>query len=214
MMVSSGCITQAVRGFSSLLTKSSRELAPAAPSAASAATDLGSLSYTTAVCPFFISRRTMLPPIRPRPIMPSCILASLVQCFRYGGIKCCQRRGEVALEMNPQRPSSAFGEHVEIAACRRCLDDTKTRLLARHRQIPGVIGGDLQEHAAVRTALVGLAGRMQETRAEFGAGGDVALVAHRRTHFVQDADRAAVAGDIGQQRHIVAAARTREVRLD
>jgi hypothetical protein len=25
------------------------------------------------VWPFLISRRTMLPPIRPRPIMPSCI---------------------------------------------------------------------------------------------------------------------------------------------
>ena len=76
-------------------------------------------------------------------------------------------------------------------------------------EILGVVGGDLQEHAAVGPALVGLAGRMQEARPEFGAGRDMLLVAHRQPHLLQRVDMIAVALDIGQQRNIVAAAGTR-----
>src|SRR6476620_8156368 len=144
-----GSITQAVRGCSSFATKSSSELAPLAPSAASPATALESLSYTTDVWPFLISRRTMLPPIRPRPIMPSCIRKiPLVERFGYGGIQRGKRRLEIALEVDPQRAPAAFGQHVEIAARLRCLDDAEARFLSRHRQIPGIVSGDLEEHAA------------------------------------------------------------------
>ena len=74
--------------------------------------------------------------------------------------------------MDAQRSSSALGKHVEIATRLRRLDDAKARLLAGHLEISSV-GGDLQEHAAVRPALVGLAGRMQEARPELGAGRDM-----------------------------------------
>src|SRR5947208_989867 len=82
-----------------------------------------------------------------------------------------------------QRAPAALGEHVEIAARLRRLDDAKARLLAWHRQILGIIRSDLQEHAAVGAAFVGLPGRMQEARAEFGAGRDVTLVAHQKPHL-------------------------------
>src|SRR6266550_1984500 len=48
---------------------------------------------------------------------------------------------------------AALGEHVEIAARLRRLDHPKARLLARHFQILGIIGRDLQKHAAVGAAL-------------------------------------------------------------
>src|SRR5258708_37981279 len=68
-----GTISQMARGFCSFCTKSSIELAPVAPSPESCLTLSALRSYTTQVWPFFCRRRTMLAPIRPRPIIPSCI---------------------------------------------------------------------------------------------------------------------------------------------
>ena len=70
-----GIITQAARGLSSLATNSSIVAAPVAPSAPSSATESGLTSHTTQVWPSRMSRRTMLAPIRPRPIIPSCMAA-------------------------------------------------------------------------------------------------------------------------------------------
>jgi hypothetical protein len=67
---------------------------------------------------------------------------------------------------------------------------------------------------AVGAALVGLAGGVQEARAEFGAGCDVMRVAHRKPHLLQRADRAGVSRDIGEQGDIVAVVRARKMRLD
>ena len=61
------------RGFCNFCTNSSSEFAPVAPSPESCFTLSGLRSYTTQVWPFLWSRRTMLAPIRPRPIIPSCI---------------------------------------------------------------------------------------------------------------------------------------------
>ncbi len=66
-----GTIIQTARGFESLLRKSSSESAPVAPSFASAVTTSAEVSYTMHLCPPLMSRRTMLAPIRPRPIIPS-----------------------------------------------------------------------------------------------------------------------------------------------
>src|SRR3982074_3294863 len=108
------------------------------------------------------------------------ILMTLVQCLDDRGIEQLQSRFEIALQMHAQGAPAALGQHVKIAARLRRLDHPKTGLLTGHREIPGVIRCDLQEYAAVRSALVGLAGGMQETRAEFGAGRDMALVAYRK----------------------------------
>src|SRR5438874_6096083 len=67
-----GTITQAARGFESFLAKSASEVAPVAPAPASCFTLSGLRSYTTHSWPPFIKRRTMLAPMRPRPIIPSC----------------------------------------------------------------------------------------------------------------------------------------------
>src|ERR1700681_2294452 len=162
VILPAGSMIQAVRGLSSLLTKSSRAPAPIAPSAAMAATAFGSLSKTTVECPCFISRRTILPPIRPKPIMPSCIEDSSVQSIMDCGTEHLQAGVEIALQMHAQRAPAALGQHVEIAAGLRRLDHAERGLLAGHREIFRIIGGDLQEHAAVGAALVGLAGGMQE----------------------------------------------------
>src|SRR5918997_3264535 len=72
-----GTITQAARGASSLATRSWREEAPTAPSPASCSAAAWLRSWTTHWWPARCSRRTRLAPIRPRPIMPSCMPCSL-----------------------------------------------------------------------------------------------------------------------------------------
>src|SRR6266704_3272551 len=67
-----GIITHAALGTVSFAANSSRVSAPVAPSASRALIDSGELSNTTHSCPARIRRRTMLAPIRPRPIIPSC----------------------------------------------------------------------------------------------------------------------------------------------
>src|SRR5580658_3055495 len=105
--------------------------------------------------------------------MPSCMLLSSVQRLLDCTVERLETFGEIALEMHAQRTPATLGEHAEIASRLRCLDHAKAGLLARHRQILRVVGGDLQEHAAVRTAFIGLTRRMQETRTEFRAGRDM-----------------------------------------
>ena len=69
-----GTISQIARGLASFLTRSASEAAPTALPLAKSFTAFGNWSKTTHRWPFLISRRTMLEPIRPRPIMPSCMV--------------------------------------------------------------------------------------------------------------------------------------------
>src|SRR5829696_3975021 len=68
-----GTMIHRCRGASSLATRSCNDVAPWKPSASNAATAAGSTSYTTQSCPAFCSLRTMFAPMRPRPIIASCI---------------------------------------------------------------------------------------------------------------------------------------------
>src|SRR3569623_579604 len=68
-----GTMTQMRRGFGIALIIASSESAPVAPSDASCFTASALRSYATIVWPFFMSRRAMLAPIRPSPIIPSCM---------------------------------------------------------------------------------------------------------------------------------------------
>jgi hypothetical protein len=72
--------------------------------------------------------------------------------------------------METKHPAPTFGQHLEIAPgfCR--LDDSEGVFLVGNREILGVIARDLQENAAVRSALVGLPGRVQEPGAELQTG--------------------------------------------
>src|ERR1700676_710630 len=91
------------------------------------------------------------------------ILMTLVQRLVNSGVEHLQTGFEIALQMHPQRPPAALGQHVEIAAGLPRLDDAEARLLAGHGKIYRVIGGNLQEYAAVRAALVGLSGECRES---------------------------------------------------
>src|SRR5438094_3318701 len=75
-------MSQTVRGRARRATNSSIDAAPVAPSLARAPTASRDTSYTTHACPPRRNRRTMFPPMRPRPIMPTCILPPLVTVLR------------------------------------------------------------------------------------------------------------------------------------
>ena len=68
-----GIINHTARGLVSLLAKSFSEDDPTAFSFTNSSTDFGDISKTTHSWPAFMSRRTMLAPILPRPTIPSCI---------------------------------------------------------------------------------------------------------------------------------------------
>src|SRR3954471_9679632 len=76
--MAAGTISQIARGFVSFCTNSLRDDAPIALSLASASTAFGETSKTTHSCPPLISRRTMFAPIRPSPIIPSCMARLLI----------------------------------------------------------------------------------------------------------------------------------------
>src|SRR5262247_3072698 len=73
-----GTMSHTARGLSSFFTKSASEVDPTAFSCTSSCTVLGDLSKTTHWCPPLMSRRTMFAPIRPSPIIPSCMAVSLL----------------------------------------------------------------------------------------------------------------------------------------
>src|SRR5437016_9351443 len=70
-------MSQTIRGLPRRATKSSSDAAPPAPSRASAWTASLETSCTTHWRPPRMNRRTMLAPMRPRPIMPTCIAPPL-----------------------------------------------------------------------------------------------------------------------------------------
>src|ERR1700722_16505643 len=68
-----GTINHIARGFSSFVIKSSSEELPSALSCTNSFTAFADMSNTTHWWPPLMSRRTILAPILPRPIIPSCI---------------------------------------------------------------------------------------------------------------------------------------------
>src|SRR5215831_9602318 len=107
-----GTMIQAARGLASLATKSSSEADPVAPSLASSATFCGLRSETTHWWPPRISRRTMLPPIRPRPIIPNCMLPSSWE--NLGNLGLLSENSDPAKrERNPYRYLRCMGEYMD-----------------------------------------------------------------------------------------------------
>src|SRR5215471_6739421 len=182
---------QTARGLFSLAIKFPTDLAAIAPSEAIALTLSALKSQTTDSWPARIRRRTILAPIRPRPIIPSCILNSFYYALclwvlvvdsssplRHEGHKelseslvdrCCQLPQtfrNISTQMHAQRPASTFAQHFEITAGLRCFDNAESIFLAGHPQIVFIVARHLQKYSAVRAALVGLARRMQKTRSE------------------------------------------------
>ena len=81
-----GTISQIARGWSSFVTRSCSEDAPAARSLTSSSTAFADMSKTTHWWPALSSRRTMFAPIRPSPIIPSCMasVSAHKTCNEFG----------------------------------------------------------------------------------------------------------------------------------
>src|SRR5579864_6793293 len=87
-----GTISHISRGLSSLVTRSCSDVLPVAFSCTSSFTAFGVLLNTTQRCPPLRSLRTMLAPILPSPIIPSCIALSFPAVFRVCPQVCPQIR--------------------------------------------------------------------------------------------------------------------------
>src|SRR3954447_24032039 len=84
----------------------------------------------------------------------------------------------ISLQIHPQDAPVTFGKDVEVPARLCGFDDAEACAMSWDRQIPGIVGGNLEKHAAIGTALVSLACRMQETRTKAEAGCGVSPVPH------------------------------------
>jgi hypothetical protein len=74
--------------------------------------------------------------------------------FVQGG----QSGGDIGAEVDAQEAALAFGKNVEIPARLGDLDHSEGELVSGHRQISGVVAGNLDKDASVRSALERLAG--------------------------------------------------------
>src|SRR5258706_3643943 len=68
-----GTISHTARGGVSFATRSATEVAPIAPDCASVSTAAVLWSYATHSWPAYVHRRTRFAPMRPNPIIPSCM---------------------------------------------------------------------------------------------------------------------------------------------
>src|SRR5262245_20069502 len=106
--------------------------------------------------------------------------------------------------MHAQDTPPALRQHVKITARLRRLDDAEAVFVTRHIEIVSIVGGNLQEYAAVRPALVGLSGRMEETRPEPDAGRHPLAVTDHDADILQRVAVSLVALDVGEKRAVVA----------
>src|SRR5512143_462195 len=84
---------------------------------------------------------------------------------------------DVGAKMHAQRAAISLRQDPEVAARLGGLHHAKAEAVAGDRQILSIIAGQLQEDAAIRSAFVGLSGRMEEARTEADAGGHAAGIA-------------------------------------
>src|SRR5262245_43061804 len=91
-------INQTTLGFRNFFTRSCSEEDPTAFSPTSSLTALGDMSKTTHSWPPLIRRRTMLAPILPRPIIPSCIVVFLSSWVR--SLLVCSGNGRLEDALN------------------------------------------------------------------------------------------------------------------
>ncbi len=125
-----GTISQTARGFASFSTKSASDAAPTAFSFASASTAFGDMSKTTHSWPLLISRRTMFAPIRPSPIIPSCMMNSFVEWSANRAQRMASMPDGDAMPGTPSQLAVAADQRVGRAVVRELG-------LVRARRAPG-----------------------------------------------------------------------------
>jgi hypothetical protein len=79
-----------------------------------------------------------------------------------------------------QHGETARCERLEVAQGLRLLEDREAVRLPRDRHVAGIVLDDLQEQAGLRSALVQLPGRVQESRSVTRGGRKPHAIPHRR----------------------------------
>src|SRR5260370_11584396 len=122
--------------------------------------------------PRFISRSTMLPPIRPRPTIPISMVNSSAGGLSDCGFDCRRER----LPAGRPLPAEGHAEHreppraerLQVAEGLRLLEDREAVGLPGDRHVASVVLDDLQEEPGLRAALVQLARGVEEKSVDLG----------------------------------------------
>src|ERR1700726_4910690 len=150
VILPAGNMTHTPRGFSlSVFVTSSSERTAVAPSFASISRGLALASKTTQLCPAFIRRRAMLPPMRPNPMMPICMcltpqkIDSENRSFerRVHGAAKLRQSGIDVFEVHAERAAIALDQDVEVAAGLRRLHHTERVGVTGHADIVRGVAG-------------------------------------------------------------------------
>src|SRR5258708_2855601 len=185
-----GTITQTVFGFDSLDTRSSTDCAPTPPSATAISTVAGVRAYPTMRWPRWARRLTMLPPMRPSPMMPiSSLPGWATTASGLAGIPLVAiappslsalpggrgpfhqlqylRHRSLAVDghRHHRHPPAMVSQALEVARPLRLDERLEPVDLARDRDLVAPAVGQDQVDAGVGSALVELAGGVEIARA-------------------------------------------------
>src|ERR1700722_7005599 len=116
--------------------------------------------------------------------------------------------------MHPQGPPAAVGEHLEIPARLRCLDDSERVFLSWNRQFDGVAAGDLQKHSAVWSTFVSLSSGVEKARPEAQTGSHVLLVADHVPQGFEALFILSIHLEVSEQREVIANLDASEMRFE
>ena len=106
---------------------------------------------------------------------------------------------------------SSFGQNGKVAARLRRFHDAERVLLSWDGEIVCFVTRNLEKHAAVGSAFVGLSRGMQESRPESEAGGHLFAVANRVAQRLQQRFVLGFHLHVSQNREVVACAQTRKM---
>ena len=114
--------------------------------------------------------------------------------------------------MYPQGATLALEQYVEVASSLGRFHDAECVLLPGHGKIERVIAGELQEDTRIRSTLVRLPRRVQEARSKFHTGRDTLRAEDLIADGLEFALFRAVHLEVGEQREVVAGAKSIQMR--
>ncbi len=101
---------------------------------------------------------------------------------------------------------------MEVSARLRGFHDAEGELLSGNGNIDSIVAGDLKEDSRIRTAFIGLSGRVEEARTEAEARSRALLVANGRACALQCLFIRIVHRNVGEQRGVIAFADRAQMR--